>query len=285
MIAATMDDIPDAVIAGLIMLVGVIIVFVVRHVVHSLEKTLRLQSFMGALISRFFGTTVILICMVYAFRQLGVQVGPLLGALGVSGIVFAMSLQPVLGNLVGSALLHARRPIKKGDQLQSNGYGGTVVDINGRAVVMITFDGERVHLPNLAVLESPLLNQTAHENRRTILPFQVAYESDLRQVQKVVVTALAELSILEDSPRAEVLVAGFDDSGINLEARVWHPSEELLARYAISEAAITIHETLRRENITIPFPQRVMRFVNDGDGSPISGSSAAPETATNDRTS
>ena len=38
MIAATMDDIPDAVIAGLIMLVGVIIVFVVRHVVHSLER-------------------------------------------------------------------------------------------------------------------------------------------------------------------------------------------------------------------------------------------------------
>ncbi len=269
LLIAVNTSVIDLLIAAAIVVSGVIASLVVRHVMRSAEQSVRLQSSMAILMSRFATTTIMLISLVYAFRQLGVQVGPLLGALGISGIVFAMSLQPVLGNLVGSALIHARKPIKRGDQLQTNGLSGTVIDINGRAVVMMTFDGERVHIPNLAVLDSPLINQTAQDYRRTLIPFQVDYDTDLRRTQRVVQAALAELDILSDSPMNDVLVTSFDESGISLVARVWHPCEELLARFAISESAITIHETLRREGISIPFPQRVVHFaerrVDDAD--------------------
>ena len=65
---------------------------------------------------------------------------------------------------------------------------------------------------------------------------------------------------LGDGFPADVLVTGFGDSGVDLVARFWHPSEELSARHAISEVAITIRETLAAEHIAIPFPQRVVHM-------------------------
>jgi len=208
------------------------------------------------------GTVIMLVAFVYALRALEVNVGPILGALGLGGVVLALSLQHTLSNLVGSILLHARRPFRRGDQIHSNGTAGTVVDINGRAVVMLTFDGEMLHIPNLKVLEEPLVNQTAEDYRRTLLPFEVSYDADLRVTQRLVLDAIRNMDALEDAPPADVLVTGFNESGVGLVARIWHPSEELTARWAISEVAITIRETLAAADITIPYPQRVLHIAD-----------------------
>lgn len=253
----------DWTVATAVMVSSFVLVFVLNRVVRSLTRSLKFQSFVTTIITRALGTLIVLIALVYALRQLHVEVGPLLGALGIGGVLIAMSLQPVLGNLVGSVLLHARRPIRRGDQIHSNGQSGTVIDINGRAVVMMTFDGETVYLPNLKVLDEPLRNQTAEEFRRTLLPFQVSYDADLRQVQRTLTQAVQALDILSSAPPADVLVTGFNESGIDVVARFWHPSEELTARWAISEVAITIRETLDRTGVTIPLPQRVIHFVPD----------------------
>ena len=250
-------------IVGIIVASAFVVFAVVRRVIHHMQARLSLQPTVSILLVRFWGLLVGLMALLYAFRQLGVRVGPLLGALGIGGLVIAMSLQPVLGNLIGSILLHARRPIRRGDQIVSNGHRGTVIDINGRAVVMMSFDGERVHLPNLKVLDEPLVNQTANDYRRTVVPFQVSYEADLRRTQYVLTQAFRTIEPLTDAPPTDVIVTGFADSGIDMAARVWHPSEELTARWAVSEVAIAIHETLAAEGIEIPLPQLVLHRASE----------------------
>lgn len=253
----------DWIAAVTVMVGSFVAIIVMNRVLRTLTRSLRFQSYVSTVVTRIVGTLLVLIALVYALRQLGVEVGPLLGALGIGGLLIAMSLQPVLGNLVGSVMLHVRRPIRRGDQIHTNGQSGTVIDINGRAVVMMTFNGEMVYLPNLRVLDEPLLNQTSEEFRRTVMPFQVGYEADLRVTQRLVRDAVAAVDILDGSPPADVLVTGFAESGIDLVVRFWHPSEELTARFAISEVAITVRETLAANDITIPFPQRVVHLVAD----------------------
>ena len=243
-----------------IMLGSFTAVLVIRRSVRTLAERFGLQPTITKVASSVIGSLVVLIGLAYAFRQLGLEVGPVLGALGIGGFVVAIALQPVLGNMVASAVLHARRPIRLGDQIYSNDLSGTVIDINGRAVVLMTFDGERLFIPNLRVLDAALLNQTIEPYRRSQIPFQVDYDADLRHAQRTVEHALRSIDALADSPNADVMAIGFADSGIDLVARIWHPSEELTARWAISEATITIRETLAREGITIPFPQRVVHF-------------------------
>lgn len=240
---------------------GIAVSFGLGLVVNSIASPLRLQDYAGKLIRRLLAVAVMAVAVIYALRQLDVAVGPLLGALGVSGIVVALALQPVMGNLVAAIMIHARRPIRPGDQIESHGLRGTVLEINSRAVVVLSFDGEILYLPNLSVLDEPLVNQTKEDHRRTLMPFQVGYEADLRHAQRVVTEAIRAVEALGDSAfPADVQVTGFGESGVDMVARFWHPSEELSARHAISEVAITIRETLRREEITIPFPQRVLHL-------------------------
>jgi small-conductance mechanosensitive channel len=250
----------DWVVAGSLIVGALLATMALRQILRMLTRSLRFQDYVTTIITRLVGTLLVLVAIVYALRQLEVNVGPILGALGLGGIVLAFSLQHTLSNLVGSILLHARRPIRRGDQIETNDTSGTVVDINGRAVVLVTFDGEMVYIPNLKVLEEPLLNRTVNEYRRTLLPFEVSYDADLRQTQRVVVQAIRAVEALEDAPPPDVLVTGFHESGVGLVARFWHPSEELTARWATSEVAITIRQTLAAADITIPYPQRVLHL-------------------------
>ena len=96
-----------------------------------------------------------------------------------------------------------------------------------------------------------------------MLRFQVGYDADLRRAQRVLVDAIRNVGALVDAPPGDILVTGFADSGVDLVARFWHPSEELSAWHAVSEVAITIRETLANEQITIPFPQRVLHIARD----------------------
>jgi small-conductance mechanosensitive channel len=255
--------------ASATLVIGLIVSVAVRKAVTATAKPLRLDDDVARVIARIIISLVLIFALVGALNQLGVEVGPLLGALGIGSVLIALSLQPVLGNLVGSVMLDARRPIRRGDQIHSNGQSGTVVDINGRAVVVKTFDGEVVYIPNLKVLDEPLVNQTRDEYRRTVMPFQVSYDTDLRQAQKVLVTELRTLPALELAPPADVIVTGFGESGVELVARFWHPSEELSARWVISEVAICIRETLSRESITIPFRQVVIHSADGGGAIPL----------------
>jgi small-conductance mechanosensitive channel len=258
--------------ASATLLVGLVLAFAVKRAIRAASKPLRLDEDVARVLTRLVISLVLIFTVVGALNQLGVEIGPLLGALGIGSVLIALSLQPVLGNLVGSVMLDARRPIRRGDQVHTNGQSGTVVDINGRAVVLKTFDGEVVYLPNLKVLDEPLINQTRDEYRRTVMPFQVAYDTDLRLAQKALVGELRTLPALELAPPADVIVTGFGESGIDMAARFWHPSEELTARWVISEVAIAIRETLAREDITIPFRQVVFHAADTNSNGSDNGS-------------
>lgn len=247
--------------------VAVALIGLTRRLTSTIGSALNIGDYGQSLAVRIISSVILSLTLLFILGQFDVELGPLLGALGISGIIIAMALQPVMGNLVGAFLLHARRPIKPGDQIDSNDHRGTVLDITSRAVVMMTYNGERVYLPNLAVLEKPLLNQTTSPHRRTVLPFQVAYDTNLRDTLRAVAKAIRSVDALGDAPPGDVFVTGFADSGIDLVAQFWHPSEELSARFAISEVAVTIKETLDANGVEIPFPQRVVHLrPSEGSG-------------------
>lgn len=244
--------------AAAIVVGAIILIIGVRRGLRLLAKRSVIQENVGDLLTQLIAVIVAILAALYAMSLLDVEIGPLLGALGISGVILGISLQPVLGNFIGSVMLNGSQPVRIGDQIEASEVRGTIVDITNRAVEVLTFDGVAVHLPNLQVLEQPLTNFTHDDNRRTVMPFQVSYDADLRESQQVVTKALREVAGVNEIPGPEVLVTGFGESGIDLEARFWHASEELIARWAVSEAAIAIRESLRDNDITIPFPQMVL---------------------------
>ncbi len=249
--------------AGLISLAAVLAVALLHRMRDAIVNRFDFRDYVVDTARRILIGIILVVAFLYVLQLLEVELSPLLGGLGISSIIVAVALQPVFGNLVGSILLHGSRYFRPGDQIETNGIVGTVIDISFRSVELLNFDGVRVYVPNLKVLDAPLTNQTADELRRTTLRFQVSYDSDLRETQKVTTRALRLVDGIADMPAAEILVENFEDSGISMMARFWHPSEELSARWIVSEAAIAIRETLAENDITIPYPHLVVQNGSD----------------------
>jgi len=194
----------------------------------------------------------------YTLQELEVEVGPALGALGIGALFIAVGLQPLLVNLVGSAVLQARRPFRRGDQIRSNGFEGTVLDITSTSTLLLSYNGEAIHIPNGQVLSEPLVNWTHEPVRRTIMPISLPYGCELPRVLSQL--GKAARAVLDDGnlPPAEALAVGFGDHGINVELRFWHYSDRLESQVAQSQVVVAVDEALKKANVVIPFPQLVV---------------------------
>ncbi len=250
-----------------VIVITLVLFVLFRRVQGPLVRRLRIRVYTADMVRRALMAIVSVVSVFYIFGLLELEIGPLIGGLGISGLIAAVALQPVIGNFVGSMLLHSTRAFRPGDEIESNGVAGTVIDISHRAVLIEDFDGNSVYIPNLRVLDSTMVNLTVDDPRRTVIPFQVAYDTDLRRVQSVVLRALQAIEDVAPRPAPEVLVRSFGDSGMNLEAQIWHPAEELLAKRTVSEAVTVIRETLARNDITIPYPHLTI----DGPAAAVAG--------------
>lgn len=218
------------------------------------------DRYVGKMLGRFLGLVVVAVGAVYALGVAGIRVGPLLGALGVGGIALAFAAQDILENFVAGVLLQVRRPFRVGDQISSGDYEGTVKDINLRTVVLTTYDGLIVYLPNAEVLRSAIVNFTRTPLSRTSLTVGVAYDTDLEAARRVLLEACGAADGVQQSPPAEVWAEEFGDSSINFAVRYWHQAD-IASRWRTRNAvALSIKAHLDDAGITIPFPQRTLWF-------------------------
>jgi small-conductance mechanosensitive channel len=227
-----------------------------RILTVGLNRRLAQPSLAVALVVRLIRWSVLLFGFIYAASVVGVEIGPLIGALGLGGLAIALALQPVLQNLFAGVMLQTERPLECGEEIQSNGYEGTVIDVTGRALLLETFDGELVTIPNSQVLDAPIVNQTRRMSRRTRVIVGVAYESDLRAASTVLKASLSSVEGVMAKPTPTVAAFEFADSSINFEVTFWHSGAETSERETRDAVVVAVHEGLRDAGIVIPFPQR-----------------------------
>ncbi len=216
------------------------------------------QGFAAILTSRFIGYAVFLIGLSYALTVLGVRVGPLLGALGLGGLVLALALQGVVGNFVSSVILQTRRPYTVGDTVVLDGHVGVVEDIDSRTTQLRGLDGTHIRIPNANVAGATIVNLTREPVRRSSLAVGVAYDTDLQQATEAIYAALERVPRVLPDPAPAVNLDGFGDSSIGFNVLYWHTSDvptELAARH---DLVLAIHQAFAAESITIAFPQVVV---------------------------
>jgi small-conductance mechanosensitive channel len=219
----------------------------------------RAEPAVADLFARLASYIAMVLGLIYALEQLGVQVGPLLGALGVIGIAVAFALKDILENFVAGLLLQFRRPFSYGDQIVSGDIEGTVQSIDARSVTVITPDGETVHIPSSRVITEAIINHTARGSRRTTLEVGVAYGTDVRAAQATLLGAVGSVDGVMAEPPPEVLVEAFGESSIDLVVRVWHAPTIAQQWSTRSAVALAVLDACRSNAIEIPFPQRVIR--------------------------
>ena len=256
----------DWVRAGLIVVLAILVSRVVQVVATRFVRGEEGTAAAARLVGRAVGFFVVLAGIIYALSALNVSLGPLLGALGIGGLALAFAAQSILENFFSSLLLQARRPFRIGHQVVLAGdVEGVVEDVNFRVVIIRTFDGERVFIPAAKVLQNPIVNVTVRGPWRTSLVVWVAYGSDLRRAQEVILDAARRTEGVLADPPPEAWMEALAESSVDFSVRFWHVPE-MASRWRVrSGVGMAVVEALEAEGIVIPFPQRTITFAERPD--------------------
>lgn len=186
-----------------------------------------------------------------------VDLTPLFASAGIAGIAIALAAKDTMANFFGGISLFADRAYKVGDYIiLDRGERGEVVDMGIRSTKIKTRDDVMISIPNSILANSMIINESAPEPRfRIRIDFGVAYGSDLRKVEKIVLKVADENETLAKNPEPRVRVRAFADSSVNFQLLVWvkDPSEKGLQTHNLLKA---IYKAFENEGVTIPFPQR-----------------------------
>ena len=264
------------IVAFLIVLLALIGGRLVRRALHrGLAKT-AVPPFAAILLGKTVVYVAVVVGLYFALTVLRLQVGPLIGALGLAGLAIAFAFQDILENFIAGLLMLMRRPIKVGDEMESSGYKGDVNDMTLRAVAIDTFDGDRVYIPNSMVWKSPLVNFTETPLRRTTLVVGVAYHTDLDRAQRVLQEAIDNVPGVVIPPPATVEFVEFNNSSIDFYVRYWHASDRPSLWAVRDRAGRAMKRALDAAGIEIPFPQRTLWFP-EGLGDRLQQGEAPPD--------
>src|SRR6516164_5560649 len=145
-------------------------------------------------------------------------VGILIAALvaGSLSVGIGFGLQNLVNNFVSGLILLVERPIRVGDLVVVGGEEGYVRKISVRSTELETFDGAHVLVPNSYFVAEKVKNWTFRNNiRRIAIPIGVAYGSDTRQVQAVLLKVAADNSDVLKTPEPTVTLDEFAAESIN----------------------------------------------------------------------
>lgn len=218
----------------------------------------RIDAVVADLIGRLVSYLVVALTFVYTLAAVGINIGPIIGALGIAGIALAFALQDVLENFVAGILLQIRRPFKYDDEITTGSSQGTVKSVDARSVTIFTPDGETVQLPASLVNKAPLINHSRRGARRSEIAVGVAYSTKLDEAIELLTDAAAQTEGVLGDPPPQTLVTGFGDSSIDLLIRFWHEPSIMARGQIVSRVALAIERATRVAGIEIPFPQQVI---------------------------
>jgi len=182
----------------------------------------------------------------------------LAGAVGI-GIGFGM--QNIVSNFISGLIIMFERPIKIGDRIVVDTVEGDVMEIGARSTKVLTNDNITIIVPNSKFITENVVNWKYNDaSVRFRIPVGVAYGSDVRKAEKILLEVAHAESDVMDDPAPVVRFIEFGDSTLNLELRVWSTAAVHRKGKVISALNFAIYEQFQMHKIEMPFPQRDLHF-------------------------
>ena len=243
----------------LILFASVIIVerIVQKQLIRRFLSRTKLQPSLQFGLSRIIGYTLIAVGFYVAFQLVGVDLSSLAIIAASLGVGVGFGLQNIINNFVSGIIILAERPISIGDRIEVAGVAGRVTKIQLRSTTVVTNDNITMIVPNADFISNTVTNWSHGDPKvRIRVPVGVAYGSDLKLLQQLLLKAAAEHPKALRDPTPVVLFTEFGDSSLNFELGVWTQEMTATPIHFTSEMNFIIEQKLRENGIEIPFPQR-----------------------------
>ncbi len=216
----------DAFSAIIILLTGI---FAAKKITSILESQLtkKLNTHQAALIKRLVYYSVLVLFIIAALQQLGVDLGVLLGAAGVLTLALSFASQTSASNLVSGVFLLIEHPFRVGDTIKVKSFTGTVESLDLLSTKLRTSDNTLVRLPNETLIKTEIINLSHYKTRRADLLIDIVYESDIKKASELLLSLVEQNPLALKKPAVIEVVPNFKDSSVKLKLSVWAKTKEL----------------------------------------------------------
>ncbi|WP_337842800.1 mechanosensitive ion channel family protein [Rheinheimera sp.] len=208
----------------------------------------------ATLVKRLLYWLVLALFIATALKQLGFNLGVLLGAAGVLSVALGFASQTSVSNLISGLFLIGEQPFQIGDTIKVGTTTGEILSIDLLSVKIRTPDNLFVRIPNESLIKTEVTNLTRFPIRRLDLLLGVAYKEQISQVRDLLLQVADEHPLCLDEPAPDFRFLNFAESSLDLQFSVWTRKENYLALKTSLLEQIKI--AFDREGVQFPFPQR-----------------------------
>lgn len=115
---------------------------------------------------------------IMALSNVGVNIGALLGTLGIGGIAFALAAQDTVKNIFGAFTILTDKPFNLGDIVKIDAFEGTIVDVGIRSTKLQDYDRRIITIPNYKVSDASIINISSENPfRRVVTKIGLTYNT------------------------------------------------------------------------------------------------------------
>ncbi len=232
-----------------------------RVIGHSIAQAKGFDATQKLLVQKLASIVVVVIAFFFGIDLLGIDLTSFAVFSGALGLAVGFGLQKTVGNLIAGIILLMDRSIKPGDVIVVGDSFGWVNKIGVRAVSVITRDGKEHLIPNENLMTQEVENWSfSDRNVRVRIPVGIAYESDVKLAQKLMLDAALESPRVLDTPRPNVWLTSFGDYALEHEILAWISDPEGGVGNVKSDVLNRLWVKFQEHGIEIPFPQQVLHF-------------------------
>ncbi|MEE8543950.1 MAG: mechanosensitive ion channel domain-containing protein [Gammaproteobacteria bacterium] len=253
-------------------LLGALLIYVIgRSVAKALTRWVGraiTKANVDATLSRFLSSILYMVLIVFvvltALSALGVNTTNFLAILGAAGLAVGLALKDSLSNFAAGVMLVFFRPFKQGDYIEAAGISGTVVSIKIFNTILRTSDNRVITVPNALIYADTITNYSAEDKRRIDLVIGIGYDDDIARAKALIQGVLGQDDRILDQPPPVMLVVELGESSVDIAVRPWVNSADY--SQVRSDLLEHIKRALEAAGLSIPYPQRDLHIVTQGNG-------------------
>lgn len=253
------------------LIVLLIIFFVTKFVLYLIElafddkvKGEKMEAGKSRSIFQIVKYVIWVLAIAFFLESMGFSITFIIASLSALLIGLGLGIQQLFNDFVSGIIILFDHSIKVGDIVEVEGEMiGKVQDISLRTSKLISRDDVIVILPNSLFTSQRVINWS-HNTFKTRfgVTVGVAYGSDVRKVEKILIDAAKEHPDIDDYPLPKVLFRDFGDSSLDFEL-MFFTRKAFRVELIKSDIRFTINQKFAEQGVTIPFPQRDVHFYKE----------------------
>lgn len=266
LLEATLEGGPDLIFKLLLLIIIIYVFFKIANLTQRviekalIESHLQLSELLRRMLISIVRNVIIVVGLLIALSQIGINLGPLLAGLGVVGFIIGFALQDSLSNFAAGMMILIYRPFDVGDLIDTGGISGKVSHMSLVNTTILTLDNQTILIPNNKIWGDVIKNVTAQTIRRVDMMFGISYSDDILKTERILQEIIDSHEKTLAEPEPTIRLHELADSSVNFVVRPWVNKDDYWDVYW--DITRSVKMRFDEEGISIPFPQRDVHVYN-----------------------